>query len=93
MVVTRLKCKVCTKHKARISGRKHFSNKWIEGAESVRTSNIRDHANADQHIHAMEIQQREQAQAKGQSLVAPSGSIPEARLESKNVADLRSSLT
>jgi len=77
-VVTRLKCRVCTKHKARISGRKHFNNKWIEGAESIRTSNIRDHANADQHIHAMEIEQREQAQAKGQSLVVPSGSIIEA---------------
>ena len=77
-VVTRLKCRVCTKHKARISGRKHFSNKWIEGAESIRTSNIRDHANADQHIQSMEIEQREQAQAKSQSFVVPSGSITEA---------------
>ena len=77
-VVTKLKCRICAKHKARISGRKHFSPKWIEGAESIRTSNIRDHANADQHIHAMEIKQREQAQAKGQSLVALPGSITEA---------------
>ena len=77
-VVTKLKCRICAKHKARISGRKHFSPKWIEGAESIRTSNIRDHANADQHIHAMEIEQREQAQAKGQSLVTLPGSITEA---------------
>ena len=63
-VVTKLKCKVCTKHKLRINGRKHFSTKWIEGADSIRTSNIRDHANADQHIHAMEIEKREQAQAQ-----------------------------
>ena len=77
-VVTKLKCRICAKHKARISGRKHFSPKWIEGAESIRTSSIRDHANADQHIHAMEIEQREQAQAKGQSLVALPGSITEA---------------
>jgi len=75
VAITRLKCKVCTKHKAE---RKHFSNKWIEGAESVSTNNIRDHANADECIHAMEIEQREQAQAKGQSLIVPSGSIPEA---------------
>jgi len=34
-IITRIKCRVCTKHKARISGRKHFSNKWIEGAESI----------------------------------------------------------
>ena len=45
-VVTKLKCKDCTKHKLR----KHFSNKC---AGSIRTSNIRDHINADQHIHAM----------------------------------------
>ena len=77
-IVTRLKYRVCTKHKAKISGWKHFSNKWIEGAESIRTCNIRDHANADQHIYAMEIEQREQAQAKGQSPVVPSGSITEA---------------
>ena len=48
-VVTKLKCKDCTKHKLR----KHFSNKWIEGTGSIRTSNIRDYINADQHIHVM----------------------------------------
>ena len=50
-VVTKLKCKDCTKHKLR----KHFR---IEGAGSIRTSNIRDYINADQHIHAMEIEPR-----------------------------------
>ena len=60
-VVTKLKSRICAKHKARISGRKHFSPKWIEGAESMRTSNIRDHANADQHINVMKIEQRVQA--------------------------------
>ena len=57
-VVTKLKCKVYTKHKLR----KHFSNKWIEGAGSIRTSNIRDHINADQHVHVMEIKNRAQGQ-------------------------------
>ena len=52
--VTMLKCKGCTKHKLR----KHFSNKWIEGAGSIKTSDIRDH-NADQHIHVMEIENTE----------------------------------
>ena len=33
-VVTKLKCKICTKHQLRINGRKHFSNKWIDGADS-----------------------------------------------------------
>ena len=54
MVVTKLKCKGCTKHKLR----KHFSNKWIEGADSVRTSDIRDY-NAEHHIHVMEIEKAE----------------------------------
>ena len=63
-VVTTLKCKVCAKHKLRVNGRKHFSTKWTEGADSMKTSNIRDHANADQYIHAMEIEKREQAQAQ-----------------------------
>ena len=37
-VFPKIKCKGCTKHKLR----KHYSNKWIEGAGSIRTSNIRD---------------------------------------------------
>lgn len=57
-IVTKLKCKICTKFKPRINGRKHFSNKWIEGADSIRTSNIRAHGNADQHIQAMELEKR-----------------------------------
>ena len=44
----------------------------------MRNSNIRDHANVDQHLHAMKIEQREQAQAKGQSFVTPPGSITKA---------------
>ena len=74
-VVIKLKYKVCTKHKLRINGRKHFR---IEGTDSIRTSNIRDHANADQHIHAMEMEKREQAQAKGQPSIISPGSITEA---------------
>jgi len=51
-VVTKLKYNGCTMHKLKI----HFSNKWIEGAGSIKTSNIRDHINADQHVHVMEIE-------------------------------------
>ena len=53
-VVTKLKCKGCTKYKLR----KHFSNKWIKGAGSIRTSNIRDHINTDQHVHVMETEKQ-----------------------------------
>jgi len=77
-IVIKLKCKICAKHKLRINRRKHFSNKWIEGADSIRTSNIRDHANSDQHICAMEIEKKEQAQAKGQPSAIQPGFITEA---------------
>jgi len=46
-VVTKLKCKVCNKLKSKIIEKKHFSDKWIEGADSLRTGNIRDHADSD----------------------------------------------
>ena len=42
--VKRLKCKVCLKYKSRIESRRNYSDKWLVGVESVRTSNIRDHA-------------------------------------------------
>ena len=35
--------------------------------DSVRTSNIRDHANSEQHNHVMSLLQREAAAAAGQS--------------------------
>ena len=54
--VTKLKCKVCVRHKLR----KHFSNKWIEEVDSIRTSDIRDHhINADQYIYVLEIEKAE----------------------------------
>ena len=37
-VVKKLTCAVCKKFKEKIMGRKNFSNKWIVGAESIRTS-------------------------------------------------------
>ena len=64
-VVTQLKCRVCTKFKERISGRKNYSEKWITGANSVRTTNLVDHAKSEQHIHAMNLLRKEQAQAQG----------------------------
>ena len=51
-VVTKIKCKGCAKHKLR----KHFTNQWIKGASSIRTSNIRDHINTDQHVHIIETE-------------------------------------
>ena len=51
-LVTKIKYKGCTKHKLR----KHYSNRWIEGASS--TSNIRDHINTDQHVHIIETEKQ-----------------------------------
>ena len=67
-VVTKLKCRVCTKYRDRILGRKNFSDKWISGADSVRTTNVLDHAKSDQHVHAMNLLRREQAQARSVSV-------------------------
>ena len=65
-VVVCLNCSVCSKYKDRIMGRRNYSNRWIVGADSVRTSNIRDHAHSDQHCHAMSLRLREQAAARGE---------------------------
>lgn len=67
-VVTKLKCRVCTKYRDRILGRKNFSDKWISGADSVRTTNVLDHAKSDQHVHAMNLLRRKQAQARSVSV-------------------------
>ena len=64
-VVNKLKCRICTKHSDRITGRRNFSDKWIVGADCVKTTNIRDHSKSDQHIHAMNLERRDQAQAQG----------------------------
>lgn len=52
---------------ARIMGRQNFSKRWITGANSIRTSNIRDHAHSDQHVHAMALLHREQAVAQARA--------------------------
>ena len=44
-IVAKLKFKVCVKFES------NYSNKWIVGADSVRTSNIKEHARTDQHAH------------------------------------------
>ena len=51
----------------RIEHRRNFSERWIIGADSVRTSNIRDHSRADQHVHAMMLLKKEHAKSSGAS--------------------------
>ena len=62
---TKLRCAVCVKFRASISSRRKFSPKWILGAESIRSSNIGDHAKADQHVTAMNLLKRERARLSG----------------------------
>ena len=69
-VVTLLKCRVCARYRERIIGGKNFSDKWITGASSVRTTNVFDHAKSDQHVHAMNLHKREQARAHGASVAS-----------------------
>ena len=53
-VVQRLKCSVCSKFKASIRGRRNFNDRWIIGADSVRTS-------IDIRIEYLWCQQRERS--------------------------------
>lgn len=50
-----------------------LADRSITGAKSVRTSNIRDHAHSDQHMHTMMLWKKERAEAKdlGAALYAP----------------------
>ena len=66
--VKRMHCTICKKYKERISGRRNYSERWISGADSLRTSNIRDHAHSDQHQHAMSLLQSEKAAVRGESI-------------------------
>ena len=75
-VVEKLKCKVCTEYVNKIRGRKNFSDKWISGACSVRTSNVRDHARNDQHTHAMLLLRKQRADSAG---LGPSSYAPIAK--------------
>ena len=40
-VVAKLRCAMCVKFRTSISSSRNFSHKWILGAESIRSSNIR----------------------------------------------------
>lgn len=67
IVVACLKCVVCTKYKEVLKNRRNFSNNWIDGAKTMKTSSIRDHALSDQHIHAMALLNKEKAILCGES--------------------------
>ncbi len=71
--VVKLRCKVCKKFEDKIVGRRNYSDKWLKGADSVRTSNIKDHSQSDQHEHAMLLLRKEQAIASG---LGPSSYAP-----------------
>ena len=54
----------------RILCKKNFSDRWISGADSVHTSNTRDHASSEQHNHTIALLQKEAALAAGQNLTS-----------------------
>ena len=63
--VVALRCSVCCRFKERIESSRNFSNKWIVGTDSLRTSNIRDHARTNQHCMAMNLLEKEHAIVRG----------------------------
>ena len=68
--VTALKCAVCAIFKERLKTDRNFNDSWIVGAKSVKTSNIRDHAQSDQHKHSMALLQKQQAAVEGKDLTS-----------------------
>ena len=66
----KLKCKACSEFVDRIRSRKNFSDKWIIGADSVRISNVRDHAQNNQHVHAMSLLKKRNAEGAGLDLLS-----------------------
>ena len=70
-VVDKLLCVICKQFKNSISSTRNFSYKWIDGADSIRTSNIKDHAQSQQHVNAMQLFSREHAKEKSLSIHSP----------------------
>ena len=68
--VTALKCAVCARFKERLKTDRNFNDSWIVGAKSVKTSNIRDHAQSNQHKHSMALLQKQQAAVEGKDLTS-----------------------
>ena len=56
---------MCIQYQSSVKGRRNYSDKWVLGADSVRTSNIQDHSCSEQHAHAMLLLIKSQAQAGG----------------------------
>ena len=78
--VTALKCRICIRFQSAIERRRNYSDRRVIGAESLRNSNIRDHAKTDKHQHAMVLWKKQQATARG---LGPSAYSPIARLLSE----------
>ena len=64
-VVIALCCLVCSHFKERIQSLRNFSDKWILGEDSLRTSNIRDHLKTNQHEQTMILLAKLYACARG----------------------------
>ena len=63
----KLKCRIFDKFKERIIIRRNFSQKLIDGADSLQTTNIRDHVKSEQHCHAMNLERKSTTQHLDQS--------------------------
>ena len=72
--VNKLRCKVCSKFVDRIRGMKNFSDKWIVGADSIRLSNVQQHAQNKQHKHAMSLLRKRSTTSAGLDALASSTS-------------------
>ena len=62
---------MCIQYQSNIEGRRNYSDKWVLGADSVRTSNIRDHSHSGQHAHAVLLLRKSQGRGLDASAYAP----------------------
>ena len=72
----KLKCKVCVNFQPKIAGQSNYSDKWIVGADSLHTSDIKDHSRTDQHNHAIWLLKKDQSRSAG---LGPQSYAPIAR--------------
>lgn len=65
-IVTCLKHTICTKFKDVLRHQRNFNKCWLTEANTMKTSNLRDHAQSEQHIYAMALLTKEHAIARGE---------------------------
>ena len=79
-----LNCTIFKKYKERISGRRNYSERWISGADSLRMSNISDHAHSDQFTSCVTIL----SSISTCNLKGVTGVVPRIRINGRSISKI-----